>query len=96
MLLGTKLVKNHFPIITYIFLVSRQDSLLWGILSINLLSLILSKLLSSIALVEQPEFYLSFMAGEARIIIITSIIIVPHTFRAKPFQYVLSRAEIAT
>lgn len=83
-------------LVKYILMAAVRDRLLWGIAAMSLLVVCLSIFSGSVAIVEQGQFILSYMAGGLRIIALLglslfTVFFVRRSFDSRDIEFLLTR-----
>lgn len=85
-----------FVLIRYVLMAAMRDKLVWSMLSIAVLGICLSIFSGSAAILEQPQFVLTYMAGGLRIICLMgltlfTVFFVRRSFDAREIEFLLTR-----
>lgn len=83
-------------LVKYILMAAVRDRLLWGIAAMSLLGVCLSIFSGSVAIVEQGQFVLAYMAGGLRVVALLglalfTVFFVRRSFDSRDVEFLLTR-----
>ncbi len=83
-------------LIRYVLMAALRDKLLWSMLLISVLGICLAIFSGSAAILEQPQFVLTYMAGGLRIVCLLgltlfTVFFVRRSFDAREIEFLLTR-----